>query len=266
MMFQSHPEAFHAGKVFLPQVEIRMRFYFSSPDFFLNEVALHGRLSEEDIKIRFHLCQLRLNSDAYNSLSKERHNEREIASYPAVQSEIRTFIMQGTQAHFEANNLLCRVPDHLIVGLVRDEAFSGNLSFNPFSFQKFGVSSIKQIVKGEEYPYETLELIHNSGDKDLAGYFRFLQASGAWCKKQSGMVRKDDWGQNKNCTLFMFDNVANGCADSNMLSPKQSGDLQLVIEFRAAPGVTISTIIYGEFENLLEIDPNGAVLFDIYQR
>ena len=165
----------------------------------------------------------------YNSLSEERHNEREIASYPTVRSEIRTFRMQGTQARFEANNLFQgRIPDHLIVGLVRNEAFNGNVAFNPFSFQKFGVSSIKQIVKGEECPYETLELIHDSGDKDLAGYFRFLQASGAWCKKQSGMVQKDDLGKNKNCTLFMFDNVANGCADRNMVNPKQSGDLQLV--------------------------------------
>ena len=193
-MFQPHLEAFHAGKVLVPRVEIRMRFYFSSPDFFLNGVALHGRLSEEDIKIQFHLCQLRLNLDVYNSLSEERHNDREIASYPTVRSEIRTFSMQGTQARFEANNLFQgRIPDCLIVGLVCNEAFNGNMALNPFSFQKFGVSSIKQIVKGEEYPYDTLELIHDNGDKDLAGYFRFYRPVGlgarnrvAWCKRTIG--------------------------------------------------------------------------------
>lgn len=80
------------------------------------------------------------------------------------------------------------------------------------------------------------------------------------------MVRREDWGQGKNCTLFMFDNVANGCADSNALNPRQTGDLQLVLEFGAAPGHNISLIIFGEFENLLEIDSNGAVLYDIYER
>ena len=137
------------------QVEIKMRFYFSSPDFFLNGVALHGRLTEQDIKIRFHLCQLRLNSDVYNSLSEKGHNKREIAFYPTVRSEIRTFSMLGNQARFEDNNLFQgRIPDRLIVGLVRNEAFNGNVVFNPFSFQKFEVSSIKQIVKREKYPYE----------------------------------------------------------------------------------------------------------------
>ena len=62
----------------------------------------------------------------------------------------------------------------------------------------------------------------------------------------------------------MFDNVASGCADSANLNPRQSGDLQLKLEFRAAPGSNITVIVYGEFENLIEIDKNGAVLYDIY--
>jgi len=69
----------------------------------------------------------------------------------------------------------------------------------------------------------------------------------------------------KNCTLFMFDNVANGCADSQRLNPKQTGDLQLSLEFGAAPNTNITVLVYGEFENLLEIDSNGAVLYGIYQ-
>ena len=136
---------------------------------------------------------------------------------------------------------------------------------DPFCFQKFGLTSIKQIVKGEEYPYETLHLVHNNGTRDNLGYFRFLQASGAWCKKKGNMVELGDWGQAKNCTLFMFDNVANGCVDSQTLNPKQTGDLQLVLEFGAAPGTNITVLVYGEFENLLEIDSNGAVLYNIYQ-
>ena len=92
------------------------------------------------------------------------------------------------------------------------------------------------------------------------GYFRFLQASGAWYKKQGNMVERGDWGHAKNCTLFMFDNVANGCADSQRLNPNQTGDLQLSLEFGAAPNTKISVLVYREFENLLEIDSNGTVL------
>jgi len=148
---------------------------------------------------------------------------------------------------------------------VDSRAFDGDVTQDPFCFQKFGLSSIQQIVRGEEYPYETLHLVHNDATRDNLGYFRFLQASGAWCKKKGNMVELEDWGEDKNCTLFMFDNVANGCADSQRLNPKQPGDLQLALEFGAAPNTNITVFVYGQFENLLEIDSNGAVVYNIYQ-
>ena len=148
-----------------------------------------GRLMEGDVKLRFHLCQLRLNDAIYMSLSSQRHNEEKIASYPTVRSEIRTFSMQNNLTRFDIPNLFQnRIPDRLIVGLLDSRAFNGDVTRDPFCFQKFGLTSIKQIVKGEEYPYETLQLVHNNGTRDNLGYFRFLQASGAWCKKKGNMV------------------------------------------------------------------------------
>ena len=79
------------------------------------------------------------------------------------------------------------------------------------------------------------------------------------------MVRREDWGQHKNGTLFVFDNVAKGCADSRALNPRQTGDLQLVLEFGTAHE-HIPSIILGEFAKLLEIDSDGAVLYDIHLR
>ena len=63
----------------------------------------------------------------------------------------------------------------------------------------------------------------------------------------------------------MFDNVANGRADARTPNPKQSGDLQLILEFGAAPNINITLLVYAEFENMLAIDSNGAVLCNIYQ-
>ena len=266
LVFTPHLEVFHTGKLLVPGIEIKMKFLFNSPALFFNGVALAGRLMEGDVKLRFHLCQLRLNDAIYQSLSEKRHNEGQVASYPTVRSEIRTFTMQDNLVRFDIPNLFQnRIPDRLIVGLLDSRAFNGDVTRDPFCFQKFGLTSIKQIVKGEEYPYETLQLVHNNGSRDNLGYFRFLQASGAWCKKKGNMLELGDWGQGKNCTLYMFDNVANGCADSQNLNPKQTDDLQLVLEFGAAPGVNITVLVYGEFENLLEIDRNGAVLYNIYQ-
>ena len=50
--------------------------------------------------------------------------------------------------------------------------------------------------------------------------------------------------------MFVFDNAANRCLNSPVLNPKQSGELRLVLKFGANPGVNITIILYGEFENL----------------
>lgn len=149
----------------------------------------------------------------------------------------------------------------MIVGMVDSRAFNGDYARDPFCFQKFGLASIRQLVQGEEYPYETLQLNRNNADRDLTGYHRFLQASGALCKHEGIMVRYKDWVEGKNCTLFMFDNVTSGCVDTAYLNPKQAGDIQIELLLGQALGFNVTVLVYAEIENLLEIDANKAVIY-----
>ena len=42
-------------------------------------------------------------------------------------------------------------------------------------------------------------------------------------------MRAEDWGNGKDCTLFVFEtDAANGCFNSPLLNPKLSGELRLV--------------------------------------
>ena len=193
LVFQPHLEAFHTGGILVPGVEIKLKFHFNSPNLFLNGVGLAGRLLEGYIQLQFHLCQLRLNEDVFKDISEKRHTEREWAKYPTVRSEIRTFNMVGTLTRLDIPNLFQnRIPDRMIVGLLDSRAFNGDVIRDPFCFQKFGLRSIRQMVRGEEYPYETLELNHGDGARVTLGYFRFIQASGAWQKKQGNLVQQDE--------------------------------------------------------------------------
>ena len=128
------------------------------------------------------------------------------------------------------------LPNRLTVGLLDSRAHNGNKDHYPFAFQTFGVIRIRQIILGEEYPYETLELNQNYNKKGLWGYHRFLQASCALGKHQESMLKPGDWGNNKNCMLYLFNNVAGGDADSPLRNPQQQGDVTLEINFGVNPG------------------------------
>ena len=104
-----------------------------------------------------------------------------------------------------------RIPDRVVLGMVHQDAYNGEITRNPFCFEKFGLSSIKQVIEGEEYPYQTLMLNSMNGQLDMDGYHRLIMAS-CLDNKQGCMISPDHWGQDKNTTLFMWDNVASGCA------------------------------------------------------
>ena len=139
----------------------------------------------------------------------------------------------------------------MVIALVKSTAFNGTVTEYPFTFKDYKLSSIKQLVRGETYPFEILELIHTNDSKDMRGYRQFLQATGSLCKSRGNMVRAEDWGYGKHCTLFVYENAANGCLNTPILNPKLAGELRLVLDFGDDQGTNVIAIVYAEFENLI---------------
>ena len=267
LRFRPYLEVFHLSKLLVPGVQIQIDMYFNDP--IMWTIRWHGantlRLTQPDVNVRLFLAQVRVAPSVHRDISNYLKSGK-IATYPTVRGEIRTYSHPNDNRHFECNNPFhYQIPNRLVVALMEQATFNGDATKNPFSFKTFNVSSIKQLIRGEEYPYETLELQHDGASKDQRGYFRFLQATGCLCRGKGNMVLKDNWGHNKKCTLFVFDNTANGCLDSPVLNPKQSGEVRLVIDFGANPGENLTILLYGEFENLLEINGNRVVTYDVYQ-
>ena len=72
------------------------------------------------------------------------------------------------------------------MGLLDSKAFNGNLEYYPFTFSLF------------------LEL---NRDKDWLGYTHLFEDSGSIMNDQPTMVKPDDWEKDKNCPLFISNNV-----------------------------------------------------------
>ena len=59
----------------------------------------------------------------------------------------------------------------------------------------------------------------------------------------------------------MFDNVASGYVDTSYLDPKQVAEVQIELLLGEALGFNVNVVVYAEFENLLEINANKAVIY-----
>lgn len=260
-------ELFHAPRLLIPQVEMKFQFSFHSQDFFLFGTKMTGKqaivLKPSNLKMEFHCCRVGLNPSVRQDLLTQRLTNNTMT--PMVRSELRSYTFAGDTTRFQQDKIFSgRVPDRVIVGLVESTAFNGSLQMYPFAFQKFGVTRIRQVISGEEYPYsEALELNGTDGAKDLVGYFHLLQASGAVANSREFMITPEDWGYNNNCNLFMWCNVPSGNADGPRMNPRQAGDLRIDIDFNTAPGKNITVLVWGEFEAILQIDPKGAGEYNI---
>ena len=271
LIMRPYLPAFHTGNIMAPGVEMNFELHFNSPDFYTFRTLTSGtgvkryvKLREQDVDITLHLCRLSLNPDIYASLEGERKLRKEVVKYPVVRDQILSFTFNGTTTVWQQDNLfLGKVPQRMVVGILDSTAFNGDKEKYPFAFQSKGVTSVRQFIEGEEYPYVTLELTGNTALKDRQGYYRFLEAAGAVPKHREFMVKPDEWGHNKNCTLFMWNNVPSGDADGPKLNPKQTGNVRLEIKFRAALNANITILEWGEFESVIYIDHLGLSLIHI---
>ena len=259
-------EVFRLSKLLVPNVQIQLQLYLNDPVMWT--IKYHGaivpRMTQADISAKLTLQQVELQPNVELEIIKRR-NAGAPVSYPVVRSAIRTFSLAQDQRDFECQDPFYKqVPNRIIVALIKQTAFNGDNTLNPFFYGKFNLNTVKLTINGEEYPYRTLELNHNDGDKDIMGYSRFLQATGCMLRGKGNLVKRKDWGHGKRMNLLAFDTTANNSVDGPVLNPEQTGDVRLLLHFGANPGTNLTVLVYGEFENVIEIAPNGVVTYDIH--
>ena len=272
-IIRPHLPPLKTGKCLVPGVQLDFELLLNPNTFYLMDTPNKGTLNDkkfpaihnEDIKVTLLIRKMTLNASVYVRLQKERQMGKKIVRYPVVRSEIRTFSFDGRTTQWEEDHVFVgRFPDRAIVGLLHSNAFNGDLERNPYAFQKFRVTQVRQSLNGEEYPYRTLQLTGTEAYEDLLGYDRFVQAMGAYNENKIPMLLPSDWGQGKNCTLFLFNNVPSGKADDPQYrNPRQSGNVRLVIDFAAAVNHNITVLLWSEYENVYEINHLGGIKYNI---
>ena len=218
-IIRPHLPPLKTGKCLVASVQLDFEVFLNPNSVYLmgtpNKGALNTKkfpaIRNEDIKVTLLMRKVTLNASVYVRLQKERQLGKKIVRYPVVRSEIGTFSFDGRTTQWEQDDVFVgRFPDRAMVGLLHSNAFNGDMGRNPYAFQKFGVTQVRQSLNGEEYPYSTLELTGDQVYEDLLRYDWFVQAMGAYNENKIPMMLPSDWGQGNNCTLFMFNNVPSG--------------------------------------------------------
>ena len=258
-------DIFNMDKLLLDGLEIKVKVDLNSDAF-----VLMGGETPNNCNLQIMSSTLRVRTVRVADSTKLEHlqimqGQKGRAALPAVYTLTRTsthvkVITRGVLNHTETDLFNGLIPQCPIFGMVRNDAYNGNLARNPFNFQLFDVQVVRLTVNGEEMPYSALDL---TGGKKIDGYNTLFSGSGEMNCGHGLDIDREDWEQGYG--LFRFDLTPAGSGHPDHLIPHCSGNVNLYLKFGTETDTVLNLIVYAEFQNQLEIDRNRRVVYDLSQ-
>ncbi|XP_032239217.2 uncharacterized protein F54H12.2-like [Nematostella vectensis] len=247
-------DIFHSNRYMVNNMELKIRMELHEPKFCLmsGSTAPAEKYKVESALLRlYHVTP----SDSVRlSHTKIMHSPSspKMSMYPLTSAVVKTRqILNGVRS-FEATNLFNGlVPKRMIFGFVEDAAYNGDNTKNPFNFQLDSkLTDIKVTVDGEETPYNALSRVDGKG-VDLY-HMLFDNVCGTF--RGGGLnVSREEF--EKGYGLLVYDFTGAGNAASEYYHPQYKGTVNLALSFNAATTTVMSVVIYGEFNNNMEMTP-----------
>ena len=155
-IFKSQHELFYSHRLTLPGIEQKFNFSFRPQKFYMNGIGVGNmavkELEPDNFKMCLVLCLKAVNPILYKKIDVARHSQRRNAVIRTMRNEIRTYTLAKNIVDFNESNMFQgRIPQRMVVGLVESDAFNGNRLNSPFSFQKYSMLYIEQVIRSEEY-------------------------------------------------------------------------------------------------------------------
>ena len=116
---------------------------------------LSAKLFVRNLKITPRLC-----------LAHERILQQKTAKYPITRVECKVIHLPQGQKSFTHDNLfLGQLPKRIVLGLVDNRAFNGDISLNPYNFQHCNLNYLAVHMDGQVNKFRGPRYIHHFPDR-----------------------------------------------------------------------------------------------------
>lgn len=247
---------FRQGQYLISQTDMRVKLLPSKPEFALNGYGAH-----KDFKIQFqdvvlYVPRYTLNPSVINGHAAGL--KRQNAIYPLLHTEVTTFTIPTGQKSFRKDRLFPdEAPKLLMISLVDNAAFNGDIAKNPFHFQHFGLTNLSLYRDGVSVsgrPF-TPDFANN---QVMRSYLHTMQTFNYYNGDDSNGLTPEEFAQGY--TIFAFDLTA----DKNIAATHRQGhntkNLRLDLKFKNATKQTINVLLYAVYDSTLEITDKRDVI------
>ena len=175
--------------------------------------------------------------------------------------------------HLRKDNIFSGIiPKSFVFGLVDVDAANGTYGKNPYNFAHFGVKNVSLTANGEEIPFKQLVLKYpenSDGNVDPAtdkkldfveAYNTLFSGTGKIYSNAGLDITLEEYPGGY--TLYAFDLTPDMCNSTDYFNTVQRGSLSLALDI-GDDKKPLGMVCYGDFENVMRIDSERNVIYDI---
>jgi hypothetical protein len=257
-----HADVFNLNKLLLCGVDLKVTLELEKQNFYLMQFATSETKTTKELQggqIKINEAQLYVRHLSINSSMLLAHHKilsNQNAIYNFKRNVIKNYTISTgvTTQNFE-NIFNGQLPTNVLVMLVDNKSFNGELDLNPFNFQHFNLSQISLNVNGISVPNHPLTLNPNKGLVARA-YHQLYDGLNIQNKDFGLQFSEHDFING--FAIFAFNLTP--CNGFSVLNISEHGILKMEMKFDQALEKPVTVIIYSEFNCNFQINQNKNII------
>lgn len=250
-----HSNFSHQEKYLIPNLNITIKLTRSSPAFALQKMEAHDGEYSIDItnatllvrKVKIHPSIAMAHEKILNSGKK--------ALYPVNRVDTQFFTVSPNRQS-ETINILQNKQEakRIVIGFLNHSAKNGSYLHNSFRFLHCDVSSINLIVNGHVIPNKPIKMDFEN-EQYTRAYFELMSVCGKTLTNEGNNISIEDFADG--FCFFAFDITPDLCRNGMHLVRYSTTTLE--VQFKKPLEHTVSVFVYGEFDEIYEVDKTRVV-------
>lgn len=240
MIVPLHLDFLHTNKMLINKMSLKFEFERNKSSFLLMGEGFDLNILNASLLVR--KCQI---SDEVK-LAHLQALQIHPLCYPIKQNRTIVNSISKDSANFTFSDFSNKIPNKMIFGIVRESAYNGIHTENPFNFQDFGIQSVQLIIN------ETIRTIKINADKNdyIEGYHSLCECLNIYGQNGNNIEKQDYL---KGYCLFCFNlSPDKGCEGQyNFL---KEGSISAEIIFKENTTESYKLITFLEYDNQVTIN------------
>lgn len=256
LMGRIHSDIFQQDRYLLNGVDMYLKMIRSSPTFHL--IGDENKYKTKITDAALHVRKVKLNPSITLAHSKLL-DQGKLVKYPTRRGVVTSFTISQNSLSFNKENVVSgQLPRRVVIGLVRNAAFNGTITQNPFNFEHFHLNYLTLNIGSQSIPSQPLKPDYEHNEY-LQAYMTLFEGTGMLNANKGHGIQREQYKEGY--ALYVFDLTADMCEGSH-IDPIKHGSLRMEAHFSQPLPCTVNVVVYSEYDNIIQIDRARNIITD----